>query len=116
MRETALQTSRLMEDGGRCSKRQSREFPAACEEDHGGVGCPPAAHGKPTQKQVYGRTCSLWVPTLDQSVPEGLYAVIRTHTGAVLEGLGNNLRAAAIISSGGKVSTTSNPRLLKVTV
>lgn len=52
-------------------------------------------------------------PTLEQSVPEGLYTVIRTHAAPVLQGLESNLRAAAVISSGGKVSTTPNRRLLK---
>jgi len=31
----------------RCSRHQSRDSPAARDEDHGEAGCPPAAHGDP---------------------------------------------------------------------
>jgi len=37
----------------------------------------------------------------------------RTNTGAAPEESESNITAAAVISSGGKASTTANPRLLK---
>ncbi|PKU45778.1 vps10 domain-containing receptor 2 [Limosa lapponica baueri] len=81
-------------------------LPAAHEGPHARTGeCAPkkaAAHGHLMPEQAPGRTCSLWRgaqagagslagpaayggPTLEQSVPEGLYPVERTHAGAVLE-------------------------------
>ena len=47
MRETALQTPRLVKkEWGRCSTCQSRDSPAAHGEDHGEAGCLSAAHGE----------------------------------------------------------------------
>lgn len=51
--------------------------------------------------------------TVEQYVPGVLYSLKETHTGAVLEGLQSNLRAAAVIFSGGKVGTASYCRMLK---
>lgn len=81
-------------------------------EDNTGAAIQPAAMLKQVGHALRG-AAAYGEPTQEQSVPEGLYPMKMTHAGAVLEGLESNLRAAAVISSGGKVSTTSNPRLLK---
>jgi len=42
--------TKVSEEGGgrRCLRHRSREFSfAACAEDHGEAGCPPAVHGGP---------------------------------------------------------------------
>lgn len=46
--EKTLQTPRsVKKEWRRCCKHQSRSSPAACVEDYGEAGCPPAAHGLP---------------------------------------------------------------------
>ncbi|PKU29648.1 hypothetical protein llap_20049 [Limosa lapponica baueri] len=60
-------------------------------EDHGGEDIHTAARGEPMPGQAPGRNCVLWKagflagPMLEQSTPEGLYPMERTHAGAVLE-------------------------------
>ncbi|PKU42932.1 rna-directed dna polymerase from mobile element hypothetical protein [Limosa lapponica baueri] len=120
--------------GGGCSRRWTRDSPAACGGDQGEAGCLPqhgglhrnryphfscggssagvgrdalkdaAACGEPTQVEASGMTCGLrrraytgagflagnvahGESKLEQSVPEGLHLVERTHAGAVHEEL-----------------------------
>jgi len=48
VRETTLQIPRSVKmQGRRCSRRRSRDCPAARDKDHGEAGCPHAVHGSP---------------------------------------------------------------------
>ncbi|GAB0204246.1 zinc finger and BTB domain-containing protein 5 [Grus japonensis] len=75
-----------------------------CDAAGGCVLMEAAACGEPVQEQAPGRSCNLWrgvhtgahllagteacgEPRLDQSVPEGLYPIERTHGEAIREGL-----------------------------
>ena len=68
--------------GRRCSRHQSRDFPAAFGEDHGEVGCPTAAHGGPWRSRY--PPCSLWrTPCWSRWMHlEGSCSLWKVHTGA----------------------------------